>query len=55
MRGPGEQEKPAEPPPRKSPSADAPFRWLGLGLFLGVMLPLIFAVIVMIAATGNTD
>ena len=53
LRGPGEQEKPAEPPPRKPPSKDAPIRWLALGLFLGIMLPLVFAVIVMIAATGN--
>jgi hypothetical protein len=55
MTKPGEPQEPAGPPPRKPPSEDAPIRWIALGLFLGVMLPLIFAVIVMIAATGNTD
>lgn len=55
MSRPGEPAAPAGPPARKPPSADAPFRWLGLGIFLGIMLPLIFSVIVMIAATGNTD
>ena len=55
MTQPGEKEKPAGPPPRKPASKDAPIRWLGLGLFLGIMLPLILAVIIMIAATGNLD
>ena len=45
--------KPDGPPPKKSPAPDSPIRWIALGVFLGVMIPLIVAVIVMIAATGN--
>jgi hypothetical protein len=55
LKTPGEPEKPAGPPPRKPPSKDAPIRWLALGLFLGIMVPLILAVIIMIAATGSLD
>ena len=43
--------KPDGPPPRKPASADAPLRWIALGIFLGVMLPIMVALIVMIAAT----
>ena len=55
LKAPGEPEKPTGPPPRKPPSKDAPIRWMALGLFLGIMVPLILAVIIMIAATGSLD
>lgn len=55
MNKPGEPAKQEGPPPRKPPSPDAPIRWIALGLFLGVMIPLIVTVIIMIAATGNMD
>ena len=38
-----------DPPPRKPPSKDAPVRWAALGIFLGVMIPLMLTIIVLVA------
>ncbi len=38
-----------EKPERKPPSKDAPFRWAAIFVYLGVTIPLMLAVIVMIA------
>ena len=38
-----------DPPPRKPPSEDAPMRWIALGVFLAVMLPLMLTIIVLVA------
>ncbi|KAL5488528.1 hypothetical protein EMCRGX_G017478 [Ephydatia muelleri] len=52
---PGDQNPPQNPPdgqkpPAKPPSKDAPLRWAGLAAFLVVMVPLMLAVIILIAA-----
>lgn len=37
------------PPLQKSPSHDSTLRWIFFGIFLGVTVPFLFALIVMIA------
>ena len=51
MSSPGEEAKPEkeETPKRKPPSKDAPLRWGFLAVYLVVTVPIMIAVIVMVA------
>ena len=46
--GSGDKSEPSEDKP-KIPSKDAPLRWLFLGIFLAVLIPIMIALIVMVA------